>query len=317
MDIKKSTTRKIYVARINKVIDFVRENPDGDLSLEILAEVAAFSPFHFHRIFKAFTDENLNEYVNRQRLELAAAYLKHSPERSITDIALSCGFSSSSNFARAFKKHFGVNASRFRDNRKSKIRQTKSNIGEDSPPQNGYTPPVDDTINDSQIRRLEEMEAEIKQLPAYRVAYIRVMDGYNTEKIGPAFSNILKWAKARDLMGPDTLVIGIGLDDPEVTPADKCRYDACVTVPDGTAGEGEVGVYDIPTGKYAISRITGEYVNISKNIGPAWRELYGNWLPDSGYQPDDRPCLELYVESEEECKAGKYVIDLCVPIKPL
>ncbi|MCP4231073.1 MAG: AraC family transcriptional regulator [bacterium] len=324
MDTQKPTTRKIYVARINKVIDYIRDNLDSDLSLETLAGVAAFSPFHFHRIFKAFTDENLNEYVNRQRLELAASYLKHNPERTITDIALSCGFSSSSNFARAFKKYFGVSASEFRGGISSKIRQTnsndgktQSNIGEEKPPENGYTPTVNDIINDSPSRRLEEMEVDIKQLPAYRVAYVRVMDGYNSEKIGPAFRKIVKWAKARDLMGPDTEIIGISLDDPDVTPADKCRYDACVTVPEAIKGEGDVGVYDIPAGKYAISKITGQYANIGKDIGPAWRSFYADWLPDSGYQPDDRPCFEMYVETKEECEAGIYVVDICIPIKPL
>jgi len=116
---------------------------------------------------------------------------------------------------------------------------------------------------------------------------------------------------------PDTIAIGIGLDDPDVTPIEKCRYDACVTVAEGTTGEGEVGVYDVPEGKYAIYRITGEYVNIGMDIGPAWRAMYGDWLPDSGYQPDDRPCLELYVETKEEYEAGKYVVDLCVPVKAL
>ena len=87
------------------------------------------------------------------------------------------------------------------------------------------------------------MEVKAKDLPSYHVAYVRVMDGYNTDKIIPAFQKVLKWTRARGLMGPESLVIGVGLDNPEVTPPDKCRYDACVTVPEGTKGEGEVGVF--------------------------------------------------------------------------
>lgn len=322
---RKTATRKTYVARINKVIDFIRENLDGDLSLENLSAVAAFSPYHFHRIFKAFSGENLNEFVNRQRIQQAAMYLKYDPDRAITDIALSCGFSSSSNFARAFKKYFGISASGFREGRYSKIGKTiskngnvESNIREDLLIENEYTPIDDCLIDKPLIRRLEQMEVKIEQLPAYTVAYIRTVGGYGKpDIIGPAFHRVIKWAKTRDLTTAETLVIGIGLDHPNVTPIEKCRYDACVTVPEGTTSEGEIGVYDIPEGKYAIYRITGDYKNIGEDVGPAWNAMYGGWLPDSGYQPDDRPCFEIYLETKEEFEAGRYVIDLCVPIKPL
>jgi AraC family transcriptional regulator len=42
-----------YRSRINRVIDYIEANIDRDLSLPELAEVAHFSPFHFHRIFRA------------------------------------------------------------------------------------------------------------------------------------------------------------------------------------------------------------------------------------------------------------------------
>ena len=118
-------------------------------------------------------------------------------------------------------------------------------------------------------------------------------------------------------MGPETLILGIGLDDPRVTPTEKCRYDACVTVPPNTKGEGDVGVYDIPGGKYAVYRFEGQYAKIYEEMGRAWNDLMGGWFPDSGYQPDDRPCFEIYRESEEELKTGNFVVDICEPVKPL
>jgi len=48
-----------YEKRVNTVIDYIREHLSGELSLAELARVAAFSPFHFHRVFKALTDETL------------------------------------------------------------------------------------------------------------------------------------------------------------------------------------------------------------------------------------------------------------------
>jgi len=56
-----------YTARINRVIDYVEANIDKDLSLEELAEVAHFSPFHFHRIFSAMVGETLNGFIRLSR----------------------------------------------------------------------------------------------------------------------------------------------------------------------------------------------------------------------------------------------------------
>jgi AraC family transcriptional regulator len=330
----KSKTRKEYVARINRVIDYIGSNLHKPLDLEKLAGVAAFSPFHFHRIFRAMVGEGISEYINRLRLERAASRVRIQPEVSITEIALDCGFSSSSHFARAFKRHFGVSATRYREmdgtlsppgdrsDQISKMGQINSKNGIANrkqsrafSPLKGYEPASDST-NPNQ-RRTTPMNVEVKNLPGYRVAYVRVMDGYNSEKIKPAFEKIITWAGARDFLGPDTLVLGISLDNPEVTPADKCRYDACVTVPADTRGDGEIGVYDIAGGKYAICRVEGDYADINAQLSKAWNKFLGGWFPDSGYQPDDRPCFEVYRETREQAEAGKFIVDICEPVKPL
>jgi len=323
MEIGSPGTRREYVARINRVIDYLRENLDRNPTLKELADVAAFSPFHFHRIFKAMMGESINEYVNRLRLQKAANLLRNNPNDSITEISFRCGFSSSSNFARAFRRHYGCTAGEFRTGDIRKMGEPIRNIGmsnrkygEDGPSQMGYN--LDEgSMTQNHLRRYQDMKVEVKNLPPYRVAYVRVIEGYGTGKIKPAFDKVIKWAGARDLMGPDTLILGIGLDDPRVTPTDKCRYDACVTVPPNTKGEGDVGVYDIPGGKYAIYRFEGQYAKIHEEMGRAWNDLMGGWFPDSGYQPDHRPCFEIYRESEEELKAGKFVVDICEPVKPL
>jgi AraC family transcriptional regulator len=65
-------SRGEYTARINRVLDHVHENLDGDLSLRALARVARFSPHHFHRIFSALVGETCHQFVRRVRLERAA-----------------------------------------------------------------------------------------------------------------------------------------------------------------------------------------------------------------------------------------------------
>src|SRR5215467_511992 len=103
--------RGYYEERVNRVLDYVTQHLDGDLSLNKLARVSHFSSFHFHRIFHGITGETLNSFVRRARLEKAAQLMKAAPERRITDIALEVGFPGLAEFSRAFKTHFGINAS--------------------------------------------------------------------------------------------------------------------------------------------------------------------------------------------------------------
>ena len=91
-------------------MDYVRSNLAGDLSLEQLARVAYFSPFHFHRIFKVTTGETLASFTRRARLERAAYLMKASPKRELGSIALEVGFSCQSDFSRAFRRLYGRRA---------------------------------------------------------------------------------------------------------------------------------------------------------------------------------------------------------------
>ncbi len=95
--------RDVYVQSINKVIDYIEENISEELKLDMLAEVADFSVYHFHRIFQAFMGESLGSFVKRIRLEKAITLLQYYPEKTITDIAMDVGYWSSQAFARAFK----------------------------------------------------------------------------------------------------------------------------------------------------------------------------------------------------------------------
>src|SRR5262249_2824135 len=124
MRVKES--RQVYQVRINRGIDYVSEHLDEPLPLEKLARLAHFSPFHFHRIFRALVGEPLHAFVRRLRLEKAVFRMRHGPKATLTEIALGCGFASSSDFSRAFKQVYGFSPrheSRERFLEGSKIRQ--------------------------------------------------------------------------------------------------------------------------------------------------------------------------------------------------
>lgn len=113
--------RQEYTARINRVMDYVRDHLTGDLRLETLAAVANFSPYHFHRLFKSLVGETVNEYVRRRRCAAAASKLIYNPRLTVTKIATQCGFGSPSSFARDFRAAFGMSASQFREGGKRSI----------------------------------------------------------------------------------------------------------------------------------------------------------------------------------------------------
>ncbi len=67
-------------------------------------------------------------------------------------------------------------------------------------------------------------------------------------------------------------------------------------------------------GRYACARFTGT----GADIHAAWMRLCGEWLPQSGWQADDKPALELYEEDfVMDPKTGAFSCLLCVPVRPL
>ena len=214
-----SHSNEIYKSRINKVIDYVNNNLNRSISLEELADVAFFSRFHFHRIFVAVTGETVNNFINRVRIEKTARLLKFS-KTSISAIAMCCGFSSTSTLSRLFKQYFGISPSEYRNGIKIK----NSKICKDLFPINRY--------HCSMTR--EELEAtfpvEIRQLPERRIAYIRVSDAFREGVVLSAQEEMVKWAKEMDLFRSET-IFGMSMDDPEITPKEKYRYEVCITIP--------------------------------------------------------------------------------------
>ena len=95
----RDANRREYERRVNRVMDHIRTHLAEELTLDRLAAIAAFSPFHFHRVFIAVTGETLNDFVRRLRLERAASALVARPDLNVIDVALHYGFASPATFA--------------------------------------------------------------------------------------------------------------------------------------------------------------------------------------------------------------------------
>jgi len=321
--------REEYTSRINRVIDYIEINLNKDLSLQELAGVANFSPFHFHRIFSAIIGETLNDFIQRIRLEKAASKLVLNPKISITEIALEFGFSGSATFARAFKDSFKMSASEWRaggylEDRKiskedSKERQGLHNNRKEFQVSSMYT--IDETYNFAwrvEMKGNSQLQArvEVKDIPEMTIAYIRHIGPYegDAELFGRLFEKLMMWAGPRGLIRPpETKIMTVYYDNPDITDKDKLRVDAYISVPEDTQVDGEIGKSKIPAGKYAIAHFEVK----TEQFGDAWNAVYGGWLPESGYQPADGPCFEMYYNDHREHPEGKHIFDIGVPVKPL
>lgn len=101
----------------------------------------------------------------------------------------------------------------------------------------------------------------------------------------------MNWAAPRGAMNADAKILTVYHDDPAVTDDDKLRVSACINLPEGVAIDDGVGEKKLPGGEYALG-----WVSLGERDygGWVWNAMMGCWLPQSGYEPDDRPCFEWF-----------------------
>jgi AraC family transcriptional regulator len=268
-------------------------DPDGELSLEAIARAAHFSPYHFHRIFTGMTGESVGACRRRLRLARAAHRLTYGA-KSVTEVALEAGFEAPEAFSRAFRAAYGASPSTWRRQRRDP----------------NHHPDVVELLPPIKEQPTMELTVTVKKLPPLRVACVRHVGPY--DQCGAAWMQLCELVGRHGLFGPDTRMIGVGHDDPAITPPEKIRYDACLTVPDSFAGTPELPVAVIGDGEYACAVVKGPYTNLA----PAFAWLCGGWGPDSGREFAGAPGLEFYINDPKTTPPEELLTEICVPLEP-
>lgn len=301
----RSGQENLYLQRINLVIRHVRENLKDDLSLDVLARVAGFSPFHFHRLFKSITDETINDMVVRLRLERAVSLLRATPKLSVTEAAFECGFKSVSVFSRLFKKQYGLNARQW--DRQSPFKNSKNGQVMDRLPR--YT-----LEHLSDFAEQDAFKVQIRSLPQQRLAYIRVYDSYSKfSRVVEAYYRLIEWYRQRGGRLEQSTLYGMSQDNPEVTPLRLCRFDWCLTVPADWEADEDVSVQNFPACQVASIHCLGGIMQEYK----ALQYIFCYWLPRSRYQPANLPGMEIYRRQPIELGWETFDIDCAIPIVTL
>lgn len=282
-------THKIYQERIAKVKAYINSNLSESLNIKTLAGVAYISEYHFHRIFRAFTGEPLMSYIIRLRIESAAMLLITS-DKSITEIAEKTGFELASSFNKAFKKRFGMSPGAFR--------KTMDNATH-------YHP----KINKLKKQQFMKLQAEIRNINATKLIYAECTGPYHLSAEA-AWNKVCGWAGPKGLMNQTTEFIGISLDDPHLTDADKLRYHACLTIDKAVETSGDVLQKEIAEGKYAVFTVKGSYDLLQS----AYDYIFGKWLSKGEHSLREEPAFEKYLNSPEEVPEDELLTEIWIPI---
>jgi AraC family transcriptional regulator len=320
-----------YQDRVNRVLDYIGEHLDGELSLARLSGIGCFSPYHFHRIFQGVTGETLNAHVRRVRLERAALWLKTSPRKRITDVALQAGFAGTAEFSRAFKAHFGKTASSW--DRRTPLEKSKI----------CKAPEMLSFHTVEELHRwkaaAKNVKVRVQRFSGFRYVYRRIYAPYGNTRLVDCYHALTAWLAENGTDHGDVVFIGMSLDDPSITPSENCRYDLGVAFqrePGGLLAEvirsrgrvpGRLGslpaqsdcdargfsIRDFESQQIVAFHCVGDLAHVDR----AWHYLYRIWLPSGAYEPADLPAMEMFVRLPEEIGWETFDLQVCIPVVPL
>ncbi|PSL17452.1 AraC family transcriptional regulator [Shimia abyssi] len=274
-----------YEDRLTRVLRYIHDNPAGDMSLDTLADVAALSRFHWHRVFLAMTGETCAQLVRRVRMHKAAAML-HDPTVSVSDVATAVGYESLNSFSRAFRAQYDLSPKAFREQGGRPATLLVRSIGE-----------------------TDMQTVTIRQEPARHLVGVAHQGAYT--EIGGSFGAFSAVVQSRNLWPQIGAMIGVFDHDPNVTPEADLRSfaggewkgDSC---PDGLVER------QLNGGRTAVLTFKGPYVDLHK----AYDAMFGTWLPQSGELPDETPCFEVYLNDPMDVAPAELLTEICLPLQP-
>jgi AraC family transcriptional regulator len=282
--------------RVQRAIDFIEAHLSADLPLTIIAEQAACSPWHFHRLFTALTGETPASYVWKRRLSEISRRLVET-RAPLVEIALDCGFESQATFTRAFTRHVGVSPGRFR--------RTQSH----SLPAFLYAPFDVQALVERQ-RRMETLEARVVHKPTFHVIGMAGRFTPTSSRIPELWGRFVpRMDEVPHRRGGHTLGLCVEAASDAVSEAGFTYVAGVEVAPLGEVPEGMIAL-PVPANVYAVLTHSGHLSRLPDMVKHVW----GRWLPASRYRHVPAPDFELYDPERWDAVTGNGEIDLYVPI---
>lgn len=281
----KNITYNDYIQRINKVVAYINNHLDETLELKTLANEAALSDFHFHRIFKALKGEAIGGYITRLRLEATARLLRYTA-LTIEEIAFNIGYETPASLSKAFKKQYGISPTEYRTNKDTYIMKKE-------------------IINPN----LALKAPKIVILEPKNLIYVALTGAYGSLDYGKAYEQLWAVIKAQKLFTKGIESICISYDDPKITEGSLQRSDVCLAIHKSATPQDEVSCKTLAGGKYAVFFYQGSYENLSQVYDTAVR-----WVIDHQYTLREEPFFEKYLNDARRTPKEKLKTEIYIPI---
>ena len=279
-----NTSNPTYERRILRVLSYIHDNLDGDLSLDNLASVACMSPFHWHRVFFGITGETLASCIRRVRMDRATFLLLQTKD-SVSEIARQCGYGNVQSFARSFQADYGLTPSKFR---KSEINYCASEAPQRKPP--------------------KSFEIEIREMPSYRMVAESHSGDY--QFLGRTISQLYARLVLRDMADGEKTPIAVLHGDPRLVPEPELRSDIGFALEADTVLPEDFREITVPGGRHAVLHFKGPYVGLFE----AYQYLYGHWVPNNGIELLDAPIYAMILEDPREVSPNDLRTNICLPL---
>ncbi|HEY3499847.1 MAG TPA: AraC family transcriptional regulator [Polyangiaceae bacterium] len=296
---------------IARALRFIADHLDEALSVAEVARAARLSEFHFHRLFHAEVGEPVGRFVTRRRLELSALRLAYERDRTVTDIALSSGYSSTSNFSKAFTKYFGASPTEVREGRGSSesLGRLTAQYGKQFRPSDLYVVPP--AMSDDERRaRAATCNVRMEDFPGLELACMAGPGGYGLETLEPLWQALIGRCVQLGICGEEVDAWGIAFDSPTVTAPELCRYHACIPCEAERTLAPPLFRASMPAGRYAVFSYEGSVAGIDD----AFRTIYSCWFPLSSLSPEDLTPYQRYVGNEP--KDGRVELEVWLKTRP-
>lgn len=281
---QKAETQHIHAEIIGRITNYVQDHIFEKLDMDEVIQMSGLSKYHFRDVFKKITGENCAGYIQRLRIE-QIAHLLLSTELTLEEIAAQTNYQTKNSLSKAFKKQFGISTSNYKKQKKQKL--------------------YDSNIPD--------LPCEIKSIHNLHVLYVEVGGAYkNRSNYRVKWSQIFNYMHELGVEKDNLRLVSVSLDDPLITPTNRCRFYIGAIIPDPVSVGSNYKTMKVPNGKYAVFKHVGSLSNLHR----AYREIYENWLPQSGYHANGTITFESY-PSLTEIHTQEITTEIHIPIKKL
>lgn len=297
---------------IARALAHIEADLAAPLGAGTLADKAAMSRHHFHRVFHAYVGCSVGAYVTWRRLQRACALLV-SGDEPVLDVALSVGFESAQALAKATGRELGTTPTALREGDaaawKNLLPPWRQRRRDDS---TELTTPMDPV-------RFTELPEGLSALTA---AGRGMVDHSMSRAAKIAFGELVPAIRGAGLFERASSWMSLVPDDPQGPDDPHCVYLAGAVfgfdMASGTgrcerpeiALSGTLTWVPIAAGRCAVFLHRGPY----ERLHATWDAIYRDWLPGAAETLRDAAPMELMLNSAETTRQADLLTEIWIPI---